>query len=255
MSDATQFDAWHADVANSATCNRIFRQSLGLPPEIASNSLLSNAGIAEVVAALRLAEGQVLADLACGRGGYGREVGRRAGARLVGVDFSAVAVGIAARDGSYSPAGFCVGDFTALGLRDHSADAVMCIDAVQFSDPPVAVLRECRRILAPGGRLAVTCWEPADAGAPDAGSPDERLPERIRRMNLARDLAEAGFARIDVTVRPDWHATERTLWEAALAVEADGDPALVSVQSEAARSLAAFDLRRRVFATAIAPAA
>jgi hypothetical protein len=32
---------------------------------------------------------------------------------------------------------FCVGDFTAIGLPDHSADAVMCIDAIQFSDPPL----------------------------------------------------------------------------------------------------------------------
>lgn len=68
----------------------------------------------------------------------------------------------------------------------------MCVDSVQFSDPPLAALLECRRILASGGRLAVTAWEATDPS-------DECLPARTRRMNLARNLAEAGFAEIEVT--------------------------------------------------------
>jgi SAM-dependent methyltransferase len=194
-----------------------------------------------------VAPGQILVDLACGRGGYGREVARQTSARLVGLDFSAVAVTIAARGRLRSRARFCAGDFTALGLRDHSADAVMCIDAIQFSDRPVATLRECRRILASGGRLAVTAWEPR-------GPVPEGVPERIRRMNLARHLAEAGFEQIEVTEKPDWYAAERTLWEAALQADARGDPALVSLQEEATQALAAFDVKRRVLATATAPA-
>ena len=78
-----------------------------------------------------MAPGQILVDLACGRGGYGREVARRTGARLVGLDFSGVAVTIAAHGGPGSRARFCVGDFTALEVRDHSAHAVMCIDAIK----------------------------------------------------------------------------------------------------------------------------
>lgn len=246
MLDAPGFDAWHTDVANSPACAVIFQSALGLPPEFVSNSLLTGAGIADVAAALQLAPGQILVDLACGRGGYGREVARRTGARLVGLDFSAVAVTIAAHGGPESRERFCVGDFTATGLRDHSAHAVMCIDAIQFSDPPLAALRECRRILAGGGRLAVTTWEPN-------GPVSDLLPERIRRMNLARDLLDAGFEQIEVTEKPDWSAAERTLLDAALKADADADPALVSLQEEATRSLAAFDVRRRVLATATAP--
>jgi SAM-dependent methyltransferase len=247
MVDAPGFNAWHADVANSPVCALIFQRALGLPSQVVSNSLLTGAGIAEVAAALQVAPGQILVDLACGRGGYGREVARRAGARLVGLDFSAVAVTIAAHGGPRHRARFCVGDFTALGLRDHSAQAVMCIDAIQFSDPPVAALRECRRILARRGRLAVTGWEPR-------GPVLEGVPERIRRMNLARHLLEAGFEQIEVTEKPDWYAAERTLWEAALQADASGDPALASLQDEATQALTAFDLRRRVLATATAPA-
>jgi SAM-dependent methyltransferase len=141
MTNAAVFDAWHANVADSPAWATIFQRALGLPPQVVSNSLLTGAGLDEVVAALRLAPGQTLVDLACGRGGYGREVARRTGARLVGLDFSAVAVAIAARGGPSSQARFCVADFTAPGLRDHSAHAVMCIDAIQFGDPPLAALR------------------------------------------------------------------------------------------------------------------
>lgn len=203
-----------------------------------------------MTAALRLGPGQTLVDLACGRGGYGTEVARRTGVRLVGLDFAAYAVTVASQNvkpgGLYGRACFGVGDYTAVGLRDHSADAVMCIDAIQFSDPPLAVLRECRRILVRGGRLAVTAWEPT-------GLLDERLPERTRRMNLVRDLAEAGFEEVEVTEKPDWYAAERALWEAALQADAAGDPALVSLQEEATRSLATFGIKRRVFAAAAAP--
>jgi SAM-dependent methyltransferase len=249
MSDVAGFNAWHADVAKSPACNLIFQQALGLPAEVVSNSLLGWAGIAEVAAALRLAPGHVLVDLACGRGGYGREVARRTGARLVGLDFSAVAVAIAARGGvQCDQARFCVADFTALGLRDRSTSAVMCIDAIQFSDPPLAALRECRRILSGGGRLAATAWEPV-------GPADERLPERTRRMNLARDLADAGFEQIEVTGKPDWYAAERRLWETAVHADANDDPALVSLQREGRRALATFDVKRRVLATATAGSA
>jgi SAM-dependent methyltransferase len=247
MPDAPVFNAWHADVEKSSACDLIFRQALGLPAEVVSNSLLTWAGIAEVTAALRLAPGQTLVDLACGRGGYSREVARRTDARLIGLDFSAVAVTIATRStGQRERAGFFVGDFTAIGLRDHSASAVMCVDAIQFSDPPLAALAECRRILARGGRLAITGWEPT-------GAADERLPERLRRMNLARDLAEAGFEQVEVAVKPDWYAAEHILWAAALQVDATGDPALVALQEECTEALAAFALKRRVFATATAP--
>ncbi len=245
MLDAPRFNAWHTSVERSAPCNLIFRHALGLPPGMVSNSLLSWAAIAEVTDALRLAPGQTLADLACGRGGYGREVARRTGARLLGSDFSAVAIAIAARAADRDVR-FWVGDFTAVALRDGAADAVMCIDAIQFAEPTLAGLAECRRILTGGGRLAITGWEPLDPA-------DERLPERIRRMDLARDLTEAGFEQIAVTTKPDWYAAERALCEAALRADADGDPALTALQEEATGMLDTFDARRRVLATATAP--
>lgn len=123
---------------------------------------------------------------------------------------------------------------------------MICVDALQFADPPLAGLRECRRLLASGGRVAVTAWEALDAA-------DERQPERTRRMNLARDLAAAGFGQIEVTEKPSWLTAERALWEAAAGASgAAGDPGLASMRDEGIRALELLDGKRRVLAVAVA---
>jgi SAM-dependent methyltransferase len=249
-SDAGYFDQWYADMGRSALRGQIVGRALNLPPEVDSSSLLPWAGVADVAAALRLAPGRLVVDLACGCGGYGLEVARRTGAKVVGVDFSAVAVAAATRNagrfGLAGRAGFCLGDLKATGLGPRTADAVMCIDAIQFTDPPLAGLQECRRILVSGGRLAVTCWEPVEPG-------DERLPARLRRLNLAADLAEVGFEDIEVVDKSGWRGAERAMWEDALRADAAGDPAVRALQQEATRVLGWFDVIRRVCATATAP--
>ncbi len=74
---AAYFDQWYADMENTPAKDEIEQRRLGLPPHLQSTSLLTWDGIAEVTDALRLAPGEVLLDLACGRGGYGLEVARR----------------------------------------------------------------------------------------------------------------------------------------------------------------------------------
>jgi cyclopropane fatty-acyl-phospholipid synthase-like methyltransferase len=65
-----------------------------------ASGVLPWAGVTEVAAALNLAPGQPLVDLGCGRGGYGLEIARRTGARLLGLDFPPVAVAAAATVGA-----------------------------------------------------------------------------------------------------------------------------------------------------------
>lgn len=76
----------------------------------------------------------------------------------------------------------------------------------------------------------------------------------IHQVNLGRDLLEVGFERIEVTEKPEWSAAQRALYEAALQADAGGDPALAALRKEATQVLAAFDVMRRVLATATAPA-
>jgi Methyltransferase domain len=206
----------------SASCDQIVRRALGLPPDMDASGLLPWAGVTEVAAALNLAPGQLLVDLGCGRGGYSLEIARQTGAA------------------------FCVGDMTANGIGTGVADAVVCIETIMFAGAHLDALRECRRILAGGGRLVLAGWEATNLA-------DERLPRWARRIDLRRDLTEAGFEQVDVAGKPAWREAERDLYESSIAADAAGDPAIESRQEQARRGLDLFDSTRRVCATATAP--
>ena len=262
---ADYFDRWYADMAatedpgTSSGAGRVDsvdrvdkdevqRRHLGLPERLLSTSLLTWEGIGDVLDALRLPVGGHLVDLACGRGGYGLELASRAEARLTGVDFSAEAVrqatALAARWGR--EATFLTGELTETGLPDGCADAAVCVDAIQFPDDPPAAYAEVRRILRPGGRVVLTCWEPTDRD-------DESLPERLRSVDLAAGLAGAGFEDVVRVERPDWRRQERAMWEEAATIDPGDDPALRSFHEEGVRSLERWDGIRRVMASATAP--
>jgi SAM-dependent methyltransferase len=247
--DSVYFDRWYADIVASPTRDAIMARAMGMPGELRDAGVLIWQGLAEVTEGLRLAPGSLLFDIACGRGGYGIGVAQRTGARLVGVDFSAVALKQAeANSARLLPAGrsrFQTGTLLAAGLPPGAADGLMCLDAVQFAEPPLAALLEFRRLLKTGGRLAVTCWEAVDAS-------DERVPPRIREVDLRRDLTKAGFVDVEVLEKPAWRQAERAMWEEAVAA-VDSDAAVRALQAEGQRSLATFDSLRRVFATATAP--
>jgi SAM-dependent methyltransferase len=245
---AEYFDHWYADMAVSPVRDEIQQRHMGLPPHLPSNSVLTWEGIAEAATALRLSGGATLVDLACGRGAYGLEIAGRTGARLIGVDFSAEAVRqateLARRRGAVAE--FRVGDLASTGLAAGAANGVLCVDAIQFAPEPQAAYQEIRRILAPGGRAVLTCWEPHEPG-------DERLPARLRHVDLAAGLAAAGFGDVEVRDRPRWRARERAMWEEAAALDPGDDPALISFHNEALRAPLISERTRRVMATATAP--
>lgn len=250
MTTSADFDQWYADRATPSVADELVRRVLGLPPDLQSTSLLSGAGLDEVMAMLDLHDREVLLDLACGRGGYGLEIARRTGCRVVGVDFSAVAIGQARQRaqelGLAGQADFRVGELTGTGLDAASVDAVLIVDAIQFAEPKLDALRECRRVLIPGGRIVITCWEALDAT-------DERLPPRTRELDLAKQLPSAGFVDVEVVDKPAWLPAERALWQEALTIDASDDLPMRSMREEAQRVLPGFDGTRRVLATAIAP--
>ena len=245
---AEYFDHWYADMTVSPVKDEIQQRHLGLPPHLLSSSLLGWEGIAEAVTALRLSGGATLVDLACGRGGYGLEIAGRAGARLVGVDFSAEAVRLATEHARRlgAVAEFRVGDLAATGLAAGAADGVLCVDAIQFAPEPEAAYQEIRRILAPGGRAVLTCWEPHEPG-------DERLPARLQHVDLAAGLTGAGFVDVEVRDRAPWRDRERAMWAEAAALDPGDDPALTSFHNEALRAPLVIERTRRVMATATAP--
>jgi SAM-dependent methyltransferase len=244
---AEYFDGWYADKSAAPQVAEIMNRHLGLPPD-ALAGVVPAVAIDEMAGELRLRPGDVLLDLACGRAWYGLEIAARAGARLIGVDFSAEAVRQAGQQARirHRDAEFKTGDLTASGLPDRSVNAVVCTDSIQFPEEPGAAYRELRRVLVPGGRVVLTSWEPVDRA-------DERLSERIRRVDLGAGLRAAGFTDVEVSDRPQWLACEISVWQEAVALDPGDDPALLSFHGEAARSLENSTALRRVMAAATAP--
>jgi SAM-dependent methyltransferase len=242
---AEYFDGWYADQAATPAVAEIMNRHAGFPPGTRAGVVPAEA-IPELAEELRLELGSTLLDLACGRGAYGLLVAKQSGAILIGVDFSAQALTEAREQAArmgVSSARFRVGELTATGLPDASVEAVLCTDAIQFPDEPAIAYEEIRRVLRPGGRVALTCWEPFDRA-------DERLSPRLRRANLAAGLRQAGFTDVEVRDRPSWLVREHSLWEEAAALDPGDDPALRSFHDEAVRSLQRAALLRRVLAVA-----
>jgi SAM-dependent methyltransferase len=249
--DSAYFDRWYSEMEASPAKDALLMRHLGLPAELGSAGILPWDALAELADELRVPAGGLLVDVACGRGGYGIELARRCDARLIGVDFSAVALTqarlIATRRLAPGQAEFTVGTLTQTGLPTATATAILCTDSVQFADPPIAALNEFRRVLTGGGRLALTTWQPAASGDPD-------VVPRLRDLDLLRDLQTAGFQDVVVQTRPQWRAAERGIWEEAAATPNDGsDLALASLQAEGRRSLESFDALQRIVAYATAP--
>ena len=245
---AGYFDGWYADQAATPAVAEIMNRHMGFPPDTRAGVVVAEA-IPELAEELRLGPGSTLLDLACGRGAYGLLIARQAGTSLIGVDFSAQALTQAREQATrmgVRNASFRVGALTATGLPGASVEAVLCTDAIQFPGEPASAYDEIRRVLKPGGRVALTCWEPLDRK-------DERLSLRVRRANLGAGLHQSGFTDVEVRDRPSWLAREHALWEEAVTLDPGEDPALQSLHAEGVKSLQWTALLRRVLAVATNP--
>lgn len=202
---ASGYDAFYSAWGRSPTLRQIWREHVtgpDYPEAFAHISFIPLAQLQALTDGLRLEEGQVLVDLACGAGGPGLWAAKQSGARLIGRDLSVVAIERAservAAVGMEGKATFAPGTFEATGLPSASADAVMTVDALQYAPDKKKALAEVARILRRGRRLAFVAFE-LDS-------------ERIAGLPLWDDpvadyrplLAETGFNLVSYEQIPHW---------------------------------------------------
>ena len=107
--------------------------------------------------ALAGAPGRRLADIGGGTGNYARAL-RDEGWEPVVIDREPAMLAQAAAKGLETLAG----DAQALPLPDASVDAAMLVSMLHHVEDPAAALAEARRILRPGGRLALMVFTRED---------------------------------------------------------------------------------------------
>jgi SAM-dependent methyltransferase len=201
---------------------------------------------------LRLRPNDLLVDLGCGRGGTGLWLARAFSARLVGLDFSPVAIELAsARAAHFVPEGqasFQVGSFEQTGLPDACADGVVSMDALPFTEDRDAALRELARILRPGARAVFTAVERLP-GHPRYDANDPTWRDRVSSAGLEFEYE------LERPEEPFLWLRLYELWEqheAELRAEI-GDEATEQVLSEASTAGPGISDRRALLLTVRAP--
>jgi len=98
--------------------------------------------------------GDRVADLGCGLGSSAGHLTQAQGLRVLGLDLSAEMLSAARR--SHPRLTLIRARAEAIPLEDSSLEGVLCECVLSLTQSPRAVLEECRRVLRPGGRLAVS---------------------------------------------------------------------------------------------------
>ncbi|WP_280420452.1 class I SAM-dependent methyltransferase [Nocardia carnea] len=110
------------------------------------------------VDSLRLGSARRVLDIACGPGNFTRYLSEHvpADGYVTGIDYSPPMLARALADNAGPRAGYVRGDARYLPFADGTFDAVCCFGALYLIPDPLVAAREMIRVLAPGGRLAVT---------------------------------------------------------------------------------------------------
>jgi ubiquinone/menaquinone biosynthesis C-methylase UbiE len=173
-----------------------------------------------LLACASVARGERVVDIACGTGLVSLAAARAVGpaGQVLGVDLSAGMVDAArqrARDCNMPNATFLRMDAGQLALPGASFDAALCALGLMYVPDPARALAEMRRVLRPGGRVALAVWgERARCGwAGVFNVVDDEVASDVCPLffrlgqgdALARRAEEAGFAvveqhRIDATL-------------------------------------------------------
>jgi len=167
-----------------------------------------------LVFAAGVTNGLSVLDVAAGTGEATIGLASRVGpnGRVLAVDLSGPMLSVAASKVARLPVRFVIMDGQRLACRSQSFDAVVCQLGLMFFPEPLRGLKEFRRVLRPGRRVALQVWSRPDsvpffgilADVLSAELPEHRdllyqpsaLGDRDRLHAL---LTQAGFREVSVT--------------------------------------------------------
>jgi ubiquinone/menaquinone biosynthesis C-methylase UbiE len=144
----------------------------------------------DILAALALGPDDRLLDIGCGGGLLLRDAAA-AGAAVTGVDHSPDMVELARERAPRATV--LVGDANALAFEDGAFTAVSMSVVFFFLDDALGALREARRVLAPGGRIAIYTTSAALRGTGAAPEPIANRGHWYTDDELVKVATAAGF--------------------------------------------------------------
>ena len=171
---------------------------------------------------------------------------------VIGIDMAAAPLEMArerARARGLENVEFLQADVHALPFADASFDRVTSRMGVMFFADLPRALKEMRRVLKPGGRVALLGWGPMEQPYFDSTvgtlrrlRPELEIPAEARAMfkfgeagTLSRALREAGFSEVEEELRRprwDWHGSPEELWEYFCGVTVPFRPLLEKVRGD-----------------------
>ena len=215
------------------------------------------------VRAIGIDPGDQVIDVACGTGIISRVLEQHHPdlARIVGVDLNPSMIAKSKSLTGGSRIEWFQSDVAALPFKNHSFSLAICQQGLQYFPQKETALSEIRRVVEPGGRLALTVWSGASPlFVAIANALRTHINEDVARRSLTpfifNDQAHisslvraAGFSKVAVTrivvdreVGPASHSIPREIASNPIAseVESEGSQVMKSIVESVDASLADF---------------
>ena len=147
----------------------------------------------QIMDALNIAEGSIVADLGAGSGWFTIRLARRVGpnGKVYAEDFQPQMIEVIKRrlplENPNNNVVVRLGTAADPGLPVGALDAVLISDAYHEMEQPVALLRNAARALKPDGRIGIVEFSKA------GGGPGPEMNERVDPERVIREASEAGL--------------------------------------------------------------